>query len=182
MNKMGADIKIDGNQAVICGGRPLTGTQVQAGDLRGGAALIIAALMAVTLFSGLAWFAGDAGEFGLYAFGLKTAEVELVQSTVYMGVLLALACALPLVTVFLFRRRLLQIRLCVVEMVLLLGSLVMEGVYYFLSWRVFSDLTFHTQGFKPAIVLPLVCLLFAYLAARAIFRDELLVRAADRIR
>ena len=85
-------------------------------------------------------------------------------------------------TVFLFRRRLLQIRLCVVEMVLLLGSLVMEGVYYFLSWRVFSDLTFHTQGFKPAIVLPLVCLLFAYLAARAIFRDELLVRAADRIR
>ena len=46
MNKMGADIKIDGNQAVICGGRPLTGTQVQAGDLRGGAALIIAALMA----------------------------------------------------------------------------------------------------------------------------------------
>ena len=96
--------------------------------------LIIAALMAVTLFSGLAWFAGDAGEFGLYAFGLKTAEGELVQSTVYMGVLLALACALPLVTVFLFRRRLLQIRLCVVEMVLLLGSLVMEGVYYFLSW------------------------------------------------
>ena len=54
--------------------------------------LIIAALMAVTLFSGLAWFAGDAGEFGLYAFGLKTAEGELVQSTVYMGVLLALAC------------------------------------------------------------------------------------------
>ena len=100
--------------------------------------LIIAALMAVTLFSGLAWFAGDAGEFGLYAFGLKTAEGELVQSTVYMGVLLALACALPLVTIFLFRRRLLQIRLCVVEMVLLLGSLVMEGVYYFLSWRVFS--------------------------------------------
>ena len=97
-----------------------------------------------------------------------------------MGVLLALACALPLVTIFLFRRRLLQIRLCVVEMVLLLGSLVMEGVYYFLSWRVFSDLTFHTQGFKPAIVLPLVCLLFAYLAARAIFRDELLVRAAGK--
>ena len=70
----------------------------------------------------------------------------------------------------------------VVEMVLLLGSLAMEGVYYFLSWRVFSDLSFHTQGFKPAIVLPLVCLLFAYLAARAVFRDELLVRAADRIR
>lgn len=138
--------------------------------------------MAVTLFARLAWFAGDAGEFGLYAFGLKTSEGVVAQSSLYMGVLLALACVLPLVTIFLFRRRLLQLRLCVVEMVLLLGSVIMEGVYYFLSWRVFSDLTFHTQGFRPAIALPLVCLLFAYLAARAIFRDELLVRAADRIR
>ena len=144
--------------------------------------LVISALMAVTLFARLAWFAGDAGEFGLYAFGLQTSEGVVAQSSLYMGVLLALACALPLVTIFLFRRRLLQLRLCVVEMVLLLGSVIMEGVYYFLSWRVFSDLTFHTPGFRPAIALPLVCLLFAYLAARAIFRDELLVRAADRIR
>lgn len=144
--------------------------------------LVISALMAVTLFARLAWFAGDAGEFGLYAFGLKTSEGVVAQSSLYMGVLLALACALPLITIFLFRRRLLQLRLCVVEMVLLLGSVILEGVYYFLSWRVFSDLTFHTQGFRPAIALPLVCLLFAYLAARAIFRDELLVRAADRIR
>ena len=123
--------------------------------------LIVTALMAVTLFAPLAWFAGDAGEFGLYAFALKTAEGEAVQPAVYMGTVLALACALPLVTIFLFRRRLLQIRLCVVEIVLLLGCVAMEGVYYFLSWRVFSDLAFHTQGFKPAIALPLVCLLFA---------------------
>ena len=38
--------------------------------------LIVTALMAVTLFAPLAWFAGDAGEFGLYAFALKTAEGE----------------------------------------------------------------------------------------------------------
>lgn len=43
-------------------------------------------------------------------------------------------------------------------------------------------MAFHTQGFKPAIALPLVGLLFAFLAARAIFHDELLVRDADRIR
>lgn len=46
MNKMGADIVVNGDEAVIRGGRPLTGITVQAGDLRGGAALIIAALMA----------------------------------------------------------------------------------------------------------------------------------------
>ena len=144
--------------------------------------LIVTALMAVTLFAPLAWFAGEAGEFGLYAFSLKTAAGEAVQPTVYMGVVLALACVLPFITIFLFKRRLLQLRLCVVEMVLLVGSAVMEGVYYFLSYRVFAEQTFHTQVLKPAVVLPLVCLLFAYLAARAGFRDELMVRAADRIR
>ena len=135
--------------------------------------LIVTALMAVTLFAPLAWFAGEAGEFGLYAFSLKTAAGEAVQPTVYMGVVLALACVLPFITIFLFKRRLLQLRLCVVDM---------EGVYYFLSYRVFAEQTFHTQVLKPAVVLPLVCLLFAYLAARAVFRDELMVRAADRIR
>ena len=44
--KMGADISVSGNQAIIRGGKTLKGTQVQAGDLRGGAALLIAALMA----------------------------------------------------------------------------------------------------------------------------------------
>ena len=101
--------------------------------------LIVTALMAVTLFAPLAWFAGEAGEFGLYAFSLKTAAGEAVQPTVYMGVVLALACVLPFITIFLFKRRLLQLRLCVVEMVLLVGSAVMEGVYYFLSYRVFAE-------------------------------------------
>ena len=142
--------------------------------------LIVAILMALTLFLPLAWFASDAGEFTLRAFGLEAAAVA--QPPSYLGILLVLACLLPLVVIFLYKRRLLQIRLCVAEAVLLVGAVVMEGIYYFLGWRVFSDLAFHTQGFKPAIALPLVCLLFVYLAARAIFHDELMVRAADRIR
>ena len=143
--------------------------------------LIVTALVAVMLFAPLAWFAGQAGEYGLYAFSLRSADGTLAQPTLYLGILLALAAALPLVTIFLYRRRLLQIRLCVVEMVLLAGAVGMEGVYYFLSGR-FAGMAFHTQGFRPAIALPLVALLFAFLAARAIFHDELLVRSADRIR
>ena len=144
--------------------------------------LILTALMAVTIFAPLAWFAGEMGEFRLYSFSLQSLDGSVSQSTAYMGILLVLACLLPLVTIFLYKRRLLQIRLCVVEMVLMIGATVMEGIYYFLSSRIFSDMAFHTQGFKPAIALPLVGLLFAFLAARAIFHDELLVRDADRIR
>ena len=44
MRKMGAHIEITGNTAVICGTDTLKGCTTEAGDLRGGAALIIAAL------------------------------------------------------------------------------------------------------------------------------------------
>ena len=44
--KMGADVCVEGNRAYIRGGRPLHNTIVEAKDLRGGAALVVAALAA----------------------------------------------------------------------------------------------------------------------------------------
>ncbi len=44
--RMGAKISVDGRVAVVCGVEALSGTQVAAADLRGGAALVIAALSA----------------------------------------------------------------------------------------------------------------------------------------
>lgn len=44
--KMGADISVEGNRAYIRGGRPLHNTIVEAKELRGGAALVVAALAA----------------------------------------------------------------------------------------------------------------------------------------
>ena len=144
--------------------------------------LIVAGLMSVTLFTRLAWFGGSGEEFSLYAFALKDAEGGVLHSTVYLGILLSLSTLLPLVTLFLYKRRMLQIRLCVVEMVFLVGSALMEGIYYYLGSRVVSEMAMHSQGMRATIVLPLVCLLFVWLAVRAIFRDELLVRSVDRIR
>lgn len=46
LNRMGADIKLEGRCAVIQGGARMTGTQVTATDLRAGAGLIIAGLCA----------------------------------------------------------------------------------------------------------------------------------------
>ena len=46
LNRMGADIKIEGKSAIVQGVDRLTGTQVNATDLRAGAALIISALAA----------------------------------------------------------------------------------------------------------------------------------------
>lgn len=46
LTKMGANIKVDGRIAVVRGVPKLHGTQVRAGDLRGGAALLVAGLAA----------------------------------------------------------------------------------------------------------------------------------------
>jgi UDP-N-acetylglucosamine 1-carboxyvinyltransferase len=46
MIRMGADITIDGRQAIVKGGQPLTGARVLASDLRASASLILAALVA----------------------------------------------------------------------------------------------------------------------------------------
>ena len=52
---MGANIKVDSRVAVVEGVNNLSGTTVKAGDLRGGAALIVAGLAAegVTEISGV---------------------------------------------------------------------------------------------------------------------------------
>ena len=44
--RMGADIRVEGRVAVVCGVECLQGAQVRATDLRGGAALVVAALSA----------------------------------------------------------------------------------------------------------------------------------------
>lgn len=46
LKRMGAHIKIDGRTAIIEGGHPLSGAEVKATDLRAGAALILAGLVA----------------------------------------------------------------------------------------------------------------------------------------
>jgi hypothetical protein len=142
--------------------------------------LAIAALMAAAIFTPLAYFVAGAEEYLLYAFALKGGADS--YSTIYMGVVMALAAIIPFVAIFLFKNRKLQIRLCAVELVLLLGSIVFMAIYYYLSNRMFAQLEFHAQGFRIAIIFPLIAIILDYLAMRAIFHDEMLVRSLDRIR
>ncbi|MBN6058130.1 UDP-N-acetylglucosamine 1-carboxyvinyltransferase [Nonomuraea sp. RK-328] len=46
LNKMGADVEVDGSRAIVRGATPLTGTRVTAHDLRSGIALVLAGLAA----------------------------------------------------------------------------------------------------------------------------------------
>ena len=142
--------------------------------------LAVAALMAVATFTPLAYFVAGSEEYLLHAFALESQTSS--HPTIYMGIIVALSAIIPLVNVFLFKNRLLQIRLCAVELVLLVGSVAFMAIYYYLAQRFFSDIAFHTQGFRIAIIFPLLAIVLDYLAMRAIFKDEMLVKSLDRIR
>ena len=143
--------------------------------------LIATALMAVTIFTPMAQFFDGTQEYTLTAFALKDAAAVTAQPTIYMGILLALAGVLPFIVIFLFKNRQLQIRLCAAEIVLLVGSLVVMGIYYYLSARLFDSVN-GLGNLKLGVIMPLLSIVFVALATRAIFRDEVLVRSLDRIR
>lgn len=142
--------------------------------------LLAAAFMSLTLFMPIATFVVDGQTYELTAFSLTCGEMS--QSTIWLGIILAIATALPLITIFLFKKRTLQIRLCAVEVVLLIGSLVLVALYYWLTSRLFEGLVIEHRQFGWAAPMPIVALVLSYLASRAIFKDEVLVRSLDRIR
>ena len=143
---------------------------------------IVAALCAVSIFMPLAHFAAGADTYSLCAYGLKDAEGQTVIRTIYMAMLLDAACVLPLVTIFLYNRRMLQFRLCVVEMVLLAGAQIIMLIYCFLSDRMFSEMAFYARSLHVTVFLPVAGIVFSWLAARGIMHDEIMVRSLDRIR
>lgn len=140
--------------------------------------LVAAILCGITVFAPLAWFGSENEMAVLNAFTLESADSALkMHMPVWTGILLIITALLPLVTIFLFKNRMLQVRLCVVEVILNIGSLIMMGYTYF---TLAADTAVH--GVKPAIALPLVALVFVLLAAKAAFRDEMLVKSLNRIR
>lgn len=144
--------------------------------------LVVTVFMAITLFAPIATFTAASGDiFTLSAFELSNGTQS--ESTVWMGILLVLATVLPLVTIFLFKNRQLQLRLCGAEVVLLLGAIAFVAIYYWLSAsNALENIEIVHRSFGWAAIMPIVALVLAFLATRSIFKDEILVRSLDRIR
>ncbi len=143
--------------------------------------LAVVALMTITLFAPIATFTIAGVDYELTAFSLEGGGQS--QSTVWMGIVLVLATVLPLVTIFLFKKRQLQVRLCGAEVVLLVGALAFIAIYYWLSVdKAFDGVAIAHKQFGWAAPMPIASIILMYLAGRAIFKDEILVRSLDRIR
>ncbi|MDR0895673.1 MAG: DUF4293 domain-containing protein [Prevotellaceae bacterium] len=100
------------------------------------------------------------------------------HSTWALFCLLLLSVIIAFATIFLFRNRMLQIRMTIFNSILLIGYYIAFIVFL---WMLKGSLN-TTFRLGWALCLPAISLILNYLTFRAIYRDEVMVRAADRLR
>ncbi|MBR2618468.1 MAG: DUF4293 domain-containing protein [Paludibacteraceae bacterium] len=109
---------------------------------------------------------------------LNGSELSYTSSIIYGGIA-TLIPIIAFVAIFLFRKRILQMRLCSFTCVLLLFQAIYMIVSFFIAAKGMPEGTSHL--YMPVIV-PFINIILTYLAIRGIGKDEAMVRAADRLR
>lgn len=105
-----------------------------------------------------------------------SASGEADHSPWAMFAILCVAALLSFGTIFLFKNRMLQIRLTIFSTILLIG--------YYATFMTFIFMLKEDRSFSLSwtVCLPFIAIILNWLAIRAIGKDEILVKAYDRLR
>ena len=113
---------------------------------------------------------------GIYLEGIQKSEI--IYSSLPLVILWAVSLILILATIFLFKNRILQMRLSTINIFILLG---IDGLIYYYVWSI-AKVLLGVYSLTIYLVFPVIAAILIYLAIRAISKDELLVRSINRIR
>ena len=137
--------------------------------------LIVTALLIAAMCLPMGYFIDTTGEHPFKALGIDVNGT--FQSTWGIFGILMLSALVAFATIFLYKNRMLQIRMSIFNSLLLVGYYIAFIAFYFALKR---DANLFRIGW--ALCLPLVSIVLNVLAIRAIGRDEVMVKAADRLR
>lgn len=141
--------------------------------------LAVVALIAV-LFLPVGKFVMPHGLYECTAFKMTQAgDVPSLNLPVQLiGIASGISALLSLIAIFVFKKRMSQIRLIWVAFAskALLAALL-AGMFLYFKYAMDSWV-----GYGPAVLMPLLGLVFDYLAIKGIKKDEALVKSLDRIR
>jgi hypothetical protein len=101
---------------------------------------------------------------------------EMIFNGLAIFIFIPVIAVLHFVVIFLYKKRILQIRFLVFSIILLLG---LFGLFFYFTYAGFTDAK---VAFKVPVVFPIVAAILDFLAIRAIGKDEALVRSLNRIR
>jgi hypothetical protein len=120
-------------------------------------------------------------EAPLYKASLPNNIVQTVIATdnLFLFALLIGAAILSLACIFLYKKRPLQFKLTVVAMLLALLLVVLE-IWKVSNYR--SSVTVLKGTYQWGGLLPIAMMVFLLMAARAIYKDEQLVKSLNRLR
>lgn len=146
--------------------------------------LIVALLMSVLCFVPLAKILLMGQEIAVTSLGIKYTVMgrSHCESNIYMIILLSISIILPLVTIFLYKKRWLQVRLCMMEMVFLLGMQIYIILYIYKSYQTVKDSMLDRMVLSVVDIIPIAAIIFTYLALRGVAKDIALLKSVDRIR
>jgi hypothetical protein len=100
-------------------------------------------------------------------------------STWGLFVIILLCTGITLVTIFFYKKRILQIRVMIFNSVLLIGYYLAILAFYLLLK---SKLEIEAFRMSWTLCFPAIAIVLNYLAIRAIGRDEVMVKAVGRLR
>lgn len=144
--------------------------------------LLSGILIGLLFFFPLADFVNSAGSSYIFRYrGLYqlSGETEtLVMFTIPLAIMLLISTLLSLISIFLYKRRSLQMKLSMVNIVLLFASMAIIAYYAVISFSRYGV----NADYTIFATMPIIALILHVMAFYAIRRDERLVKSIDRIR
>ena len=142
--------------------------------------LIVGVLMALFAFQDVAIFTLPEGIYCLLSnWSIYSGTDGTPQHSVWSIGALSIRVSLgAFALIFLYQRRMLQMRLTVLLLCVILGELIYIA---WVSWQ-FCSANGASFGIRFPLALPIICLPLLYLAARRMIYDETLIRASSRLR
>lgn len=141
--------------------------------------LVVTILLGTASFLPMGFFSSDSGATdGVF----KPLGVYLAdgghESTWGLFAILLLSAIISFCTILLYKNRILQMRMTIFNSILLIGYYI-AAVFFIVVMKG----SVGADAFKPGLVLsfPAVSIILNYLAWRAIYSDDVMVHAADRL-
>ncbi len=146
--------------------------------------LLVVILMSFLVFKPFAEVALQDGQVAIYyAYAVKKYVTqdhsELVIRTLPLIFMVCLVGLISFMNIFQFNRRIIQMRVCVLNMLLMAGLMILMFFYYYM---VKSSLQVESHALKLPVIFPVIGIILTLLAYRKIHEDEMLVRSYDHLR
>ena len=142
-------------------------------------------LMLAMLFLPFVKFTVQDMVYSFKATGLEDLSGEILQPSWVLFGLTALITVLSFVSIFLYQKRVLQMRLTIFNLLIKVGFYLLLFLAYrpsFVEKLVDTTQDWWSMSITPWLAFPIVAMLFDYLAYRGIAIDEKTIRFMDRLR